>query len=709
MSRRDRIRERRWNGIDGVEVGDDGRTLTVTFLAKAPRQLLPRNFRVDGGRRVTGLKVLSVRTEAREEPDLDDRVHLTLDRAGDSSVYTLHLVRPNAYGRPGTEPYEGFDPRYAHAAFDFRRTCPADLDCVRPPEHRPAPVAGPDINYLARDYEALRRLLLDRMTLTVAPWTERHVPDLGVTLVELLANVGDEIGYRQDAVATEAYLDTARRRVSVRRHARLVDYAMHDGCNARAFLALETGHTHTLAAGDYRFLSVDLRHLPPEQRPELPVVLSDEDLENLPPGAVLEVFEPLRDCPLTVRTQHNTIRFWTWGDEERELPKGSTRATLVDDDLCLRPGDLVIIEEVRGPASGAPADADPAHRQAVRLTSVTRDRDELYDQPVLEVTWAAEDALTFTAVLAAVGGPDCCLLTDLTVARGNVLLADHGRSLRFCGAGPECVPVPPGPLSPPTCAPPEFGCPDRAGGDPAVSFLQALIDQTGAHEPIDPDDVRHLVSTLGAAEVARVGLGTTLARGSTEHEVVRPEYTADQHTALRALLAQVTYPLLPRPFRPVLRHAPVTQRVPFPLPSVVAAGQAELLAGIPARALAWVTDRWRAAREGTAPNRRELARLAILFGDRELARRKITERPEPALRELLAAWDELLARKLARLRVLAGRALAGTVLDDGFAWEVRHSWGPAYADGLHPDSATLTGSARGALRTDPRQALPAVV
>ena len=55
-------------------------------------------------------------------------------------------------------------------------------------------------------------------------WQERHVPDLGIALVEVLAYVGDYLSYYQDAVATEAYLDTARRRISVRRHARLVDY-----------------------------------------------------------------------------------------------------------------------------------------------------------------------------------------------------------------------------------------------------------------------------------------------------------------------------------------------------------------------------------------------------------------------------------------------------------------------------------------------------
>ena len=70
-------------------------------------------------------------------------------------------------------------------------------------------------------------------------WQERNPADLGVALVELLAYVGDHLSYQQDAVATEAYLGTARRRVSVRRHARLVDYPMHDGCNARAWVQVQ--------------------------------------------------------------------------------------------------------------------------------------------------------------------------------------------------------------------------------------------------------------------------------------------------------------------------------------------------------------------------------------------------------------------------------------------------------------------------------------
>ena len=53
-SRRAKVRAAQLNGVDAVEVGDDGLTLTVTFLGKAPHGLCAENVRIDGGRRITG-------------------------------------------------------------------------------------------------------------------------------------------------------------------------------------------------------------------------------------------------------------------------------------------------------------------------------------------------------------------------------------------------------------------------------------------------------------------------------------------------------------------------------------------------------------------------------------------------------------------------------------------------------------------------------
>src|SRR3989442_627943 len=94
----------------------------------------------------------------------------------------------------------------------------------------------PLIDYMAKDYQSFRQLMLDRLSATLPGWQERHAPDLGIALVEALAYVADYLSYYQDAVATEAYLGTARQRISVRRHARLLDYVLHEGCNARAWV-----------------------------------------------------------------------------------------------------------------------------------------------------------------------------------------------------------------------------------------------------------------------------------------------------------------------------------------------------------------------------------------------------------------------------------------------------------------------------------------
>jgi hypothetical protein len=100
--------------------------------------------------------------------------------------------------------------------------------------------------------------------------------------------------------------------------------------------------------------------------------------------------------------------------------------------LQLKVGDVLIFEEVSGPKTGNPADADPRHRQAVRLTRVTPAVDPLYNpphgQPIVEIEWASEDALTFPLCISALAPPpDCSCMENVSVARGNVILVSHGR------------------------------------------------------------------------------------------------------------------------------------------------------------------------------------------------------------------------------------------------------------------------------------------
>ncbi|MCF1596104.1 putative baseplate assembly protein [Streptomyces muensis] len=713
-SRRAKVRAAQLNGVDAVEVSDDGLLLTVTFLGKAPHGLGPENVRIDGGRRVTGITAVDVSVEREDDPELDDRLYVTLDQAGDTSRYRLSLVETDPYGRPGTEPFRGFDQRYHRAGFAFRPDCPTPFDCKDDePEQSDFP-AAPVVDYTARDYDTIRKLLLDRLALTTPDWVERNPADLGMTLVELLAYTGDQISYQQDAVATEAYLDTARRRVSVRRHVRLIDYAMHDGCAARAYVAVETAGDHTLAPGTYRFASVDVRTLDPHDRPEPGTVIDEADLGDLDERGSVEVFEPVVTAdPLELRVAHNAIRLWSWGGEVCTLPKGATSATLrdawVDAETCrdrrleLKPGDVLVLEEVKGPRTGTPGDADPSHRQAVRLTSVTPAVDRIEDQPVLEVTWAAEDALRFPLCLTTRGGRDCLPVEDVTLARGNVVLVDHGRTLHGL---PETFTVPQVPAEVAPCDPPAFGCHDRDEGNAPARLINALTDGAESGEALTSDDIRELFEVVGEAATNRAGLG--LERAGQRHERVVPGTAYAQATALRTLLAQSVYPGIQPRFRPVLSRAPVAQTVPFPEPATVAAGQAERIAAIPGRVRQRLVELWRSARDRDGLSEQEIDELTVLYGLRILEHIELHRHPVRALRELLHRNDELLDAKLRRVEVLTARARAGTVLDGHIAWEIAHSWGPGYATGLHPEEPVLRGSATDALAQDPRHALPAV-
>lgn len=713
-SRRAKVRAAQLNGVDSVEVSDDGLLLTVSFLGKAPHGLVPENVRIDGGRRITGITAVDVSVEREEDPELDDRFYVTLDQAGDTSRYRLSLVETDPYGRPGTEPYRGFDQRYHSATFVFRPDCPTPFDCKGDEQEQTDFPAAPVIDYTARDYDTIRKLLLDRLALTTPDWVERNPADLGMTLVELLAYTGDQISYQQDAVATEAYLDTARRRVSVRRHVRLIDYAMHDGCTARAYVAVETAGDRTLAPGTFRFASVDVRTLDPHDRPEPGTVVDEADLGDLDERGSVEVFEPVVTAdPLELRVAHNAIRLWTWGGEVCTLPKGATAATLrdewVDQETCrerrldLRPGDLLILEEVKGPRTGTPGDADPSHRQAVRLTSVTPAVDRIEDQPVLEITWAAGDALRFPLCLTTRGGRDCLPVEDVTLARGNVVLVDHGRTLHGL---PETFTVPQVPAEIAPCDPPAFGCYDREEGNAPARLIDSLTDKAESGEALAPDDVRELFQVVGEGATNRAGIG--LERAGQRHERVVPGTAYAQAAALRTLLAQSVYPGIQPRFRPVLGRTPVVQAVPFPDLGTVAAGQSERIAAIPGRVRQRLVELWRSARDRDGLADAEIAELTVIYGLRILERIELRRHPVRALRELLHRSDQLLDAKLRRIEVLTARARAGTVLDGNIAWEIAHSWGPSYAAGLHPDELVLRGSATAGLDQDPRRALPAV-
>jgi len=467
-------------GLDYVEVEslDDEAILRAYFIGRAPELDEEATFVVRGGRRIQNIAVRHFQFIERPQGE-DSYYRVILDRVGDTSPYDLHILTLGKFGQILDVPPANIDPRYASAPFRFVIDEAVDIDCydetLPPIEKR----VEPHLNYLAKDYESLRKLLLDRMSLVMPDWSERHVPDIGIALVEVMAYVGDYLSYFQDAVATEAYLKTARQRISMRRHARLVDYYIFEGSNARTWLHIETIADMTLALNQVFFISGKKQPLANE------IMLAEADLRNLPANSY-QVFEPLlpgNEDEIELWQNHNEIYLYTWGEMECCLPKGTTSATLIDTKpsqavdendetheeiasveaveaenentsrriLNLQIGDFLVFEEVISPTTGTEADADRQRRHAVRVTGVYELTDPVTDIPLLEVEWHEDDALPFSLCINAIGpAPACEFLENVSVARGNILLVDHGQTLPWEVIGtvdsetqePVCLPPP---------------------------------------------------------------------------------------------------------------------------------------------------------------------------------------------------------------------------------------------------------------------------
>lgn len=477
IRRREKVRQhQQLNGLDFVEVGSiaegsEQSTLTVHFLGKSPVELSPENILIEGGQRIRDIKVKSVEVVTHDSADFDNTMVVIVDRTGDFSKYTLRVVEKNKVDQ--LVKHSQFDPRYDRVEFSFKVDCPNELDCKQElicPEEKQDET---DINYLAKDYASFRQLILDRLSLTMPDWQERHVPDVGIALVEVLAYTGDYLSYYQDAVATEAYLDTARQRISIRRHARLVDYNMHEGCNARAWVCMTVDQEKLTILLDEKIQFITGFN---DSIQALGTILSIDELQKIPKSQY-EIFESISKESIVLYQAHNRINFYTWNDKECCIPRGCTTATLVGEwvppatdekDHCehdekqadpiqevakddknkseqiqvisnlpanitqlhLRIGDVLILEEVIGPQTGHPQDANPKHRHAVKLTYIEADIDPLNGQAITHIRWDEEDALPFPLCLSNLSSaPDCKLLENISVACGNVILVDHGLSV----------------------------------------------------------------------------------------------------------------------------------------------------------------------------------------------------------------------------------------------------------------------------------------
>ena len=280
-----------------------------------------------------------------------------------------------------------------------------------------SPPGAASIDYLGRDYTAFTTMMRSRVAQVVeqdSAWAMDHPADPMTTLMEVLAYAGDHLSFRQDAAGTESYLTTARRRLSLRRHARLRDYAVDDGCNARTALVFAVDAVGVLPAG------LQIVTLQPGQAEAV-----------LPAAPALAestaVFETMHAQP--VSPQLNDLGPALVQSAAYTVPAGAISLTLEGGGTGLVAGQLVVLRQPVAPTGVA----SPFGAQVLRLLQV--EAVEGQGGAVATVLrWHPEDALQGPLTVPPAKAPGAVSL------HGNVVLADHGQTVR-AHVHPHTVPA----------------------------------------------------------------------------------------------------------------------------------------------------------------------------------------------------------------------------------------------------------------------------
>ncbi|MEL6822302.1 MAG: hypothetical protein AAFP70_11110, partial [Calditrichota bacterium] len=267
------------------------------------------------------------------------------------------------------------------------------------------------INYLAKDYNSFRKTILEQFAYHLPEWSEMNNADMGIMLIELLAYVADYLSYYQDSVGTEAYLMTARRRISLYRHSRLIDYQISNGTSARLWIQLNVSKDWVRLKKQTAFLT--------EYVPFKDIVSPQEfanKVSSLPQS--VSIFESLHDAVLN--KSHNKLQIYTEEQEDYFLLKGATEVQLVGAFSKLKKGDFLLFEETTG----------NTNRHVVRLTKKPEILHKTTSHPVTttRLTWSFADALPDDFIVSK-RNRNGRLIGNLTCVYGNLVLADFGLSL----------------------------------------------------------------------------------------------------------------------------------------------------------------------------------------------------------------------------------------------------------------------------------------
>jgi hypothetical protein len=347
----------------------------------------------------------------------DTFLELTVTPIGDYSTYTLTVD----YKDGGNQK---IDPVLSKIDFKFRPGC-FNIDCA-PAITSPARKAEPVIDYLVKDYDSFKHTLINAMMKRVPGWQATSEADLDQVLIDLFSAAGDELSDFQDRVMNEAYLGTARKRVSTARHARLMDYHIHQGNQASSWLALEIA-------------DVPAFHLAPGF---LVWTGTGSEEDTIEPGSVI----------FMSREEHyldhllNRMGLYTWSDSVPALKAGSVTADLKISDGneadaktvegLIHDGTLtyLLIQEELNPATGKTAGVDPGKRQVLQLLTGAAGAKAMKDpaapvgqQWLVRVWWQDTDKLKHNYCFTVNCPPPDGTTGDISFFNGNLVRVYHGK------------------------------------------------------------------------------------------------------------------------------------------------------------------------------------------------------------------------------------------------------------------------------------------
>ncbi len=480
-------------GIDFIYVAPDQLNLAVFFLTDPLALTTP----------LSTLSASQIRIHTEGAPDvgiaslawgvLDGRnvLELVASAPGGFAAYRLSIDDAR------------IDPFFNAVQFSFQANGPSDFDCEPEPHACPPdePVDFP-VSALARDFWSFRTALLDFASQRYPVWKDRLEADVGVMLAEIMSHTGDEMAYYQDRIAREASLETATQRRSVRRHAQLVDYVVHDGLGARGFIDVQVD---PLAVG-------------PQALPAGLLVWADSSSGILVNGQFIPrrtyfelgkgLSEALAGKVYAVDAARNRLTPHLWDETRTCLPAGATELWIDGHHAAVLPLD----DAPPGQAPGRwlvlqtdPTDPSlPARRHLVRLIAVVEENDPLgavlgTSSDVTHLIWEDAHALPF----------EMDLLLDFSV-RANIVPVTAGKTQRaYFSIGPNSGPYP-------VLVGPALELPravERTGPNASVAFLFPLIAEARRsikNEPVeDPDDTLVFLGSTGDPARARPELHVT--------------------------------------------------------------------------------------------------------------------------------------------------------------------------------------------------------